>query len=167
MTKAYATSDYYSATIQAILIAAETAAEIAVISSQKYAKGTKSAKGGMALVGEQGPEFMYVPQQAKILTAKQTKDNSKVIDAIYDNRLEQLVLKDYVLPALEKQKEEFRKFERRQFSDNIVKSLYFNGLTANEAERLRKRGTVINNGKEIAESLAEILSSKYDRRRVI
>jgi hypothetical protein len=38
-----------------------------------YATGTKSARGGMAMVGERGPELMYVPDSASIAPAGDTK----------------------------------------------------------------------------------------------
>ena len=57
------------------LTAASTAIQIASIASQKYpayAKGTASAKGGLSLVGERGPELMYVPKGAGIEPAHTT-----------------------------------------------------------------------------------------------
>lgn len=38
-----------------------------------YAKGTNYARGGLAIVGEQGPELMEVPRGAKIHTAAETR----------------------------------------------------------------------------------------------
>ena len=166
--KIYATAtDYYSAAIQAALVIAQTAAEIAIISSQKYAKGTKKAKGGMAMVGEEGPEFMYVPNQAKILTAKQTRQHSGIIDAIYDNRLEKLIYQDHVLPALEKQKQDFAKRRDQSFADNLSRSLIFQGLTGKEMDKIRRKGTAITNTDELAEKIAAIISKGIDRRRMI
>lgn len=43
------------------------------ISVDWYAKGTNFAPGGYAVVGEQGPELMYVPRGSKINTANETK----------------------------------------------------------------------------------------------
>jgi SLT domain-containing protein len=39
---------------------------------QQYAKGTDNAPGGYAMVGEQGPEIMYVPKGSQIKTASET-----------------------------------------------------------------------------------------------
>jgi len=41
-----------------------------------YASGTQYATGGYAMVGERGPEMMYVPQGAKISSAKETSQIS-------------------------------------------------------------------------------------------
>lgn len=151
--------------ILALAVAAATAVEIGTIESQKFAKGTKKAKGGMAMVGEQGAEFMYVPQNAKILTAKQTKQHSGLIDAMYDGRLDKLIHQDYILPALQKQKSEFAKKKEQTFSNNLAKSLIFNGLTGNEMEKIRRKGTDINNVDELVGKLADIiLTSKNPRR---
>lgn len=168
VVKAFATAtDYYSAVIQAALIAATTAAEIAVIASQKFKKGTKDAPGGMALVGEEGPEFMYVPKQSKILTAKQTRTHSNIIDAIYDNRLEKLIYQDHILPALEKQKADFLKRKEQSFADNIQKSLIFQGLTGQEMGTIWRKGTAITNTDELAEKIATIINKGFDRRRMV
>lgn len=153
--------------ILAAATAAAVAVEVATISAQKYAKGTKKAKGGMAMVGEEGPEFMYVPNQAKILTAKQTRQHSNIIDAIYDNRLEKLIYQDHILPALEKQKSDFNKRKEQSFADNLSRSLIFQGLTGKEMDKIRRKGTAITNTDELAEKIAAIISKGFDRRRMI
>lgn len=55
-------------------IAAEGVKQVATIEAQigKFATGTDYAPGGMALVGERGPEMMYVPRGAQIKTAAET-----------------------------------------------------------------------------------------------
>ncbi len=159
------TVGYPANLVLAAAAAAATAVEIATINATKFAKGTKGAKPGMALVGEEGPEFMYVPQGAKILTAKQTQNNSRVIDAIYDNRLEKLIHHEYILPALERQKRETEKRNSQTFSDNLAKSFIFNGLTGNEMEKIRNRGTKINNTDELALKIASAMSTNKNRRR--
>lgn len=53
------------------------AAQVATISAKKYpayAKGRRGGKGEFALVGEQGPEMMYVPAGASIEPAGRTKN---------------------------------------------------------------------------------------------
>lgn len=53
-----------------VIAAAMGAAQIAVIASKplaQYEKGRKGGKGEYALVGEKGPEIMYVPQGASIV----------------------------------------------------------------------------------------------------
>lgn len=57
-----------------------TALSIAAIAARKppaFAKGTKNAPEGMALVGEQGPEFVHLKGGSKVITAPETK---KILD---------------------------------------------------------------------------------------
>lgn len=54
----------------AVLAAAMGATSLAVAAAKplaQYAKGRKGGKGEMAIVGEKGPELMYVPQGASII----------------------------------------------------------------------------------------------------
>jgi hypothetical protein len=57
----------------AIGIGAFGLAQINQIKDQQFARGTDYAPGGMALVGEEGPEIMYVPRGAQIKTARETQ----------------------------------------------------------------------------------------------
>lgn len=49
------------------------AAQIAIIASQQFAKGTMNAPGGISLVGEKGPELVNLPRHSQVYTANQTK----------------------------------------------------------------------------------------------
>lgn len=55
-------------------IAAEGIKQVETIESQmnKFAQGTDYAPGGMALVGEQGPEMVYLPRGSQVKTASET-----------------------------------------------------------------------------------------------
>jgi len=55
-------------------ITASTIAIASQIKAQKFAAGTRSAPGGMAMVGEFGPEMMYVPQGARIYNNNETRN---------------------------------------------------------------------------------------------
>jgi len=55
-------------------------------------KGTKSAKEGMYEVGEAGPEIMYVPEGAQVMS----NQKRKVWDAIMNDRLDALTLNDHI-----------------------------------------------------------------------
>lgn len=125
-----------------------------------YKKGTKSAKGGLSLVGEEGPEQMMVPKDAKIAPAKQTKKYEKVFDSIVDNRFEDLILKDYITPALKKQKQQFEAEKERSFAENITKSIYYNsGLDESVLDNQRRKGQILTDetisklGKAVASNL--------------
>lgn len=59
--------------IMAGTVAAAGAAQVATIANQKYATGTDFAPGGMALVGERGPELIHLPRGSRVDTASQTR----------------------------------------------------------------------------------------------
>jgi len=62
--------------ILAGITAAQTIAQIALINSQPlpaFAKGTENSPEGYALVGEQGPEIVYLPKGSKVKTATETR----------------------------------------------------------------------------------------------
>lgn len=158
--------DIYVGLILAASVAAETAVQVALIQSQKFAKGTKgNKKEGMALVGEEGPEFMFVPQGAKIMTAKQTRQHGNLLDAMYDGALDKYIHQTYILPALQAQKEKASKQKDQSFADNMLKGLIFHGLTGNEMERIQRKGTQITNVDELVYKLAEALKQNHNPRR--
>ena len=135
--------------ILAALTAAAGAVELGTILSTpvpKFAKGTKGKKGsGMALVGEEGPELTFLPNDAKVLPADKTKQHSGIIDAMYDNTLDQYIMKNYI-PKLIPQLPEVKKDER--FINTLIQGLGsegFNedgiietmkGLDKNESKRM-------------------------------
>lgn len=63
----------------------------------QFARGTKGKKdSGMARVGEEGEELVYLPQNTKVLPAQETKKYGDIIDAMYDNKLDDFILKNYM-----------------------------------------------------------------------
>lgn len=54
---------------------AMTAAQISTIKSQKFARGTSFAPGGFGIVGEEGPEAMFIPRGSQVMTNAQTRNN--------------------------------------------------------------------------------------------
>jgi tape measure domain-containing protein len=72
VTKALASAPPPWNFIQAATVAASGAAQVATISMQKYARGTDYAPGGMALVGEQGPELIHLPKGSRVDKASDT-----------------------------------------------------------------------------------------------
>jgi len=57
-----------------VAVAAMTAGQIAAINSASFARGTSRAPGGMALVGEEGPEMVNLPGGSQVFTAPQTRN---------------------------------------------------------------------------------------------
>jgi hypothetical protein len=52
---------------------AATGAQIATLAAQTFARGTSFARGGLALVGEEGPEMVDMPRGARVFSAAQTR----------------------------------------------------------------------------------------------
>ena len=142
------------------------AAQAAIVASQPipYAKGTKNAKEGLARVGEQGEEIMYVPQGTKVLPNRQTNRYGEVLDAMFDNRFDEYVNRRYIAPALMKEKARRESSQQRSFAENIVQSAMVNpqtGLTYYDMEQLRKKGQRFEDEtiEKFTDSLARKLSS--------
>ena len=153
---------YANAQLSRILLLATSAAQVAAVLSQPkpYRLGSKDTgpQGHMARVGEEGEEFVYMPANSKVLPARQTRKYSDVIDAMYDNKLDNFIYKNYITPALVEQRKKFDTEKGKSFADNMAKSIYFNGgLNAVEMERIRKKGQSINNVEEIATAIARKL----------
>jgi nucleotide-binding universal stress UspA family protein len=76
ITNAFTSGDPYTAPLRAALAAASGLAQVAVIAAQPipaFEKGGKNIPEGMALVGEKGPELMWIPQGASIIPNTETR----------------------------------------------------------------------------------------------
>lgn len=129
-----------------------------------YRKGSKDtgSKGHMARVGEEGEEIVYMPSHSKVLPARQTREYSEILDAMFDNNLNKYIAKTYVAPALQRQKVAYENDRQSSFAENISKSIYYNGgLNAHDLEKVRRKGQAITNVDEIAKAIASKLPT-YD-----
>jgi hypothetical protein len=161
------------------------AAQGAIVAAQPvpYKKGTKSAKGGLSRVDEEGAEMIIPPgpgrittlqKGTKVIPAKQTKRYEKVFDAMVDDRFEDYVLKTYITPELQKQKVKFVQSQEKRMADAITKSMVVNNTTNNTTnsslapsgtksefwlERIAKGGVTVKNIDQISES-------SYQRSRI-
>lgn len=161
------------------LYAAAGAAQAAVVAATPipYKKGTKSAKGGLSLVDEEGSEAILRVKQGrltgldkgdKVLPAPKTKTYGEALDAMYDNRFEKYILKSYVAPALAKQKQMFEKQKQETFAENVGRHVtvnnsevtkeiiaQFTGMTSHEFSRIFNKGVLIKNADEVGKSIAK------------
>jgi len=91
------------AAISAVLAGVQLAAVIAT-PVPAFKKGTKGKHGsGLARVGEEGEEIVFLPSGAKVLPAQKTRQYSDVLDSMFDGKLDAYIHKNYVLPALKLQ----------------------------------------------------------------
>jgi len=68
------------------------------IPTSGFATGTSDAPGGVAWVGEKGPEKMYVPKGARVYTAKASKTETALIDALNAGNHKQFIADTYLKP---------------------------------------------------------------------
>lgn len=118
-----------------------------------FKKGTKNKKGsGLSRVGEEGEELVFLPGGAKVLPNKQTMEHAGLIDAMFDNKLDDYILKSY-LPKMLPQ--ENKSTQNDKFINALTQNLGANGfsedgivnalrkLDKNEEVRLNKLADII------------------------
>jgi len=148
------------------LIIAQGAIQAAAVLAQPipYRKGSKNTgpKDHMARVGEEGEEIVFMPSGSKVLPARQTKRYGEVIDAMFDNRLDDYIQRNYITPALMAQQNARDNQRSKSFAENIANSITYNqsGLTASDLEAQRKRGQYIRNVDELADAIAKRIPTR-------
>ena len=63
-----------------------------------FAVGTSDAPGGLALVGEKGPEYVSLPKGSRVFTADATKKERSLIDALNSGKHEEFIYDHYLKP---------------------------------------------------------------------
>jgi len=151
--------------LKAIILVTAALQTAAVIAQPiPYRKGSKNTgpTGHLARVGEEGEEFVFMPSGSKVLPARQTKRYGEVIDAMFDNRLDDYIHRNYITPALMSQRNAKDSQRSRSFAENIANSITYNqgGLTPSDLEAQRKRGQYIRNVDELADAIAKRIPSR-------
>jgi len=155
----------------AALMAVLGAAQAAIVLAQPipYEKGTTSSHEGWAQVDESGKEMIirpkdnrgrltYMEKGTKVVPAKETKQYSALFDSIIEGKGEEFLFKNYLTPALAKQKEDFQKQEQQSFANNITKSIIYQQQMGGKGdyflEKIAKRiGTAEEIGAAVARNL--------------
>ena len=148
-----------------LIIALAAAQSAAVIASPipAFAKGTKGKKGsGLARVGEQGEETVFLPDGAKVLPNKQTKMYAGLMDSMFDMNADKYIYKHYVAPALmaQKREHESRASYGNSFAQNVAKSAPYQSPTKINIPS----SYTMSNTDELAEKIASRLT--INRRRL-
>jgi TP901 family phage tail tape measure protein len=89
----------------------------------QFAKGTKDAPGGMAVVGERGRETMFVPQGSKIIPNNPTIKYNKELDAMVDGTFDAYIYKNWVLPQISQVLENNKKSKQKDFAESFANNL--------------------------------------------
>ena len=138
-------------------VAAQGAIEAAVVRSQPvpkfekggHVKGPRHSQGGQ-LIEAEGGEFVH--------NRSSVKKYGKAITAIHEDNFEKYVSKRYVTPALRKAKADKEAFEKRRqsTSENILKSLAYNGVDLSYLEMLTKKNNKVSiiNSDDIAKKIS-------------
>lgn len=150
--------------VSAIVIAFG-ALEAGIVSAQPnpYKKGTKRSKAGLALVGEEGPELMVLPEGAKIAPHGQTKKYAKVIDSMIDDSFDNKYSLNDITPHLAKQKKMRDEDDKRMMAESITKSMVINQISNAKSDYLLDKiaKIIARNPAEIAGIIESHRTSPY------
>lgn len=150
------------------LIIALAAAQSAAVIAQPipaFAKGTKGKQGsGLARVGEQGEETVFLPHGAKVLPNRQTKMYAGLMDSMFDMNADKYIYRNYVAPALMAQKREFesRPYKGGSFAENVANATKLPPPTSTKINI--PSSYTMSNTDELAEKIASRLT--VNRRRL-
>lgn len=130
----------------AIFTAAQVLAQFALVASQpipEFAKGTKNAPGGWALVGEKGqeavrtsqgwtmvgndgPEIVNLPRGAEVKTASETMKmfgGSGAMAAVMSGNMDDYIYTNHVIPAVNAAIYRMEQNKQQSFADNLANSI--------------------------------------------
>jgi len=130
----------------------------------KFFKGTKFVERGNNKAGRDTIPAMLNEGERVVTTANNQK-YWKEYEALDSGRFKQFVDKFHVAPALLEMKRKNETKQRGDMASEVGKSLFnsFAGMTAYDAERIRKKGMTINNSKELATLIAETIVEKLPK----
>jgi hypothetical protein len=150
------------------LIIALGAAQAAAVVAQPipaFAKGTKGKQGsGLARVGEQGEETVFLPHGAKVLPNKQTKMYAGLMDSMFDMNADKYIYRHFVAPALMAQKREYDSKGRSggSFAENVANATKLPPPTSTKINI--PSSYTMSNTDELADKIASRLTT--NRRRL-
>ena len=128
----------------------------------KFKGGVKWLERGRNAQGEDTIPAMLDEGERVVSRTKNIK-HWDIYEAIDEGRLNQYVMKNFVTPALKEQQRKFEDNKQKTFADNISNALVFNGLTFNEADRIRRKGTRITNEESLAKTIASEVAKAITR----
>jgi len=127
----------------------------------KFKAGAKWVERGRNAQGEDTIPAMLDEGERVVSRTKNIK-HWDIYEAIDEGRLNQYVMKNFVAPALKDQQRKFEDNKQKTFADNIGQSIVTNGLSYQEAMRIRNKGIKITNYEEInKDQAAQIAKEVY------
>lgn len=139
------------------------AAQLALITAQplpKFKEGISYLPLGRNKAGTDTIPVM-ADEGERIVSKKKNLKNWEIYEALDKNKFKDLVQVRFVAPALIEMKRNYEQRQQKSFAGNIADSMFLNfkGLTASDADYIRRKGTYIKNGDEIADKIADRISS--------
>ena len=125
----------------------------------KFYKGTKSVEGREGI--DQVPAMLTKGE--RVVTVEKNRKNWEVYEALDENKFDQYVYRNYIVPALQDYQRKQEAATAKRNNEEIGKIIYANfaGLTSEEADRIRRKGVTINNLGELKELLSDSSTPKY------
>jgi len=168
IAQAYSDYPYPASLAVSALIAGAGAVQIGLVASKPnpYKKGSKNTKEGLARVGEEGEEIVFMPGGSKVLPAGKTKTYGEVLDKMFDGTFDKHYMKREISPRLVAQRKVHEQGKEKSFAKNLSESIVLTstGLTSYELEQIRRKGQNINNADEIGKSVARHIQQDIYRR---
>jgi len=130
------------------------------------AKGTNFFQGGMALVGEKGPELVELPRGAKVTTAAKTRarlNNSKATGAALIRNIIKGMrgAEGNLAKALARVTKQISKaLANKQITKNVAK--HYRNLVATITKQLNKLNKLVAARREMAKSITDSLKGEFD-----
>lgn len=145
-----------------IALGAAQAAIVAATPIPGYKKGTKRSKEGVALVGEEGPEYTYLNEGSKVVDRKKSDRFAHVFDSIIDGKFndEYVPIRD-VAAIVRKRKESYSEHQSRSMAENIRNSIFLTQAGDNGGLMLlNRKGLNLSDqaAEKIGKSVADNLS---------
>jgi len=138
-------------------IIAGGAIQVAVVAATPvpaFAKGKKKGqKAGMSLIGEEGAEYMYVPDSATIINNKQSVENEGILAAMQRNQLKSYIMNDYIPKVMidTRQKVMGNKMLQSLVLNSSSKDTYALIKAINKSSQVSHAAEI---GKEVAKSMS-------------
>lgn len=150
-----------------IIAASAELAIVAATTIPAFKRGTKGKKQtGVGLVGEEGPELLWMPQGSKVVTAEKTRKYKDAIDSMIEGTFdEKYIYKAMIASAFREASRQAEKQKQKTFAENVAH--LFNVKA--EVDPYRLADGIKSNNKELAwqigKAVAKNLNNGYKNPR--
>jgi len=149
------------------LYAAAGIAQIAIVAAQPipYKKGSKKTKEGLARVGEEGEEIVFMPGGSKVLPAGKTRTYGDVLDKMFDGTFDKHYIEKDISTRLVAQQQKHEQTKQKSFANNLSESIVMNSqFNTDPITKQLRKGQHITNVDELADAITKRISLSPYRR---